>query len=50
MIFFAFVVGKDVGENAPCDGCDGVLRNVGVVDELLASTQEFLLCAWWLIG
>ena len=37
--FFAFVVGKDVRENAPGNVLDFVLRNTGIVDELLFAAQ-----------
>ena len=39
LAFFAFVVGKDVGEDAPGDVLDFVLRNTGIVDELLFAAQ-----------
>ena len=39
LAFFAFVVGEDVGENAPGDVFDFVLRNTGIVDELLLAAQ-----------
>ena len=39
LAFFAFVVGKDVGEDAPGDVLDFVLRNTGIVDELLLAAQ-----------
>ena len=37
--FFAFVVGKDVRENAPGNVLDFVLRNTGIVDELFPAAQ-----------
>ena len=39
LTFFAFVVGEDVRENAPGDVLDFVLRNTGIVDELLPAAQ-----------
>ena len=39
LAFFAFVVGEDVRENAPGDVLDFVLRNTGIVDELLFAAQ-----------
>ena len=39
LTFFAFVVGEDVRENAPGDVLDFVLRNTGIVDELLLAAQ-----------
>ena len=39
LAFFAFVVGKDVRENAPGNVPDFVLRNTGIVDELLLAAQ-----------
>ena len=39
LAFFAFVVGEDVGEDAPGDVLDFVLRNTGIVDELLLAAQ-----------
>ena len=39
LTFFAFVVGQDVGEDAPGDVLDFVLRNIGIVDELLLAAQ-----------
>lgn len=39
LAFFAFVVGKDVGEDAPGNVLDFVLRNTGIVDELLLAAQ-----------
>ena len=41
--FFALIVCHDVGKESASDAFDGMLRNVGVVDELFSSTQEFLL-------
>ena len=40
LAFFAFVVGKDVGEDAPGDVLDFVLRNTGIVDELFPAAQD----------
>ena len=37
--FFALVIGEDVRENAPGDVLDFVLRNTGIVDELLLAAQ-----------
>ena len=39
LTFFAFVVGENVGEDAPGDVLDFVLRNTGIVDELLLAAQ-----------
>ena len=39
LTFFAFVVGENVGEDAPGDVFDFVLRNTGIVDELLLAAQ-----------
>ena len=39
LTFFAFVVGENVGEDAPGDVLDLVLRNAGIVDELLSAAQ-----------
>ena len=39
LAFFAFVIGEDVRENAPGDVLDFVLRNTGIVDELLLAAQ-----------
>lgn len=39
LTFFAFIVGEDVRENAPGDVLDFVLRNTGIVDELLLAAQ-----------
>lgn len=39
LTFFAFVVGENVGEDAPGDVLDFVLRNTGIVDELLSTAQ-----------
>ena len=39
LTFFAFVVGEDVGENTPGDVLDFVLRNTGIVYELLLAAQ-----------
>ena len=41
--FFALVVCHDVRQESASDAFDGVLWNVGVVDEIFTSTQEFLL-------
>ena len=57
LAFFAFVVGENVREDAPSDVFDLVLRNTGIVDELLLAAQagcslrfnmKFLKCscAW----
>ena len=43
LTFFALVVCHDVGEETASDAFDGMLRNIGVVDEFFTSTQEFLL-------
>ena len=39
LAFFAFIVGEDIGEDAPGDVLDFVLRNTGIVDELLLAAQ-----------
>ena len=39
LAFFAFVVGENVGEDAPGNVLDFVLRNTGIVDELLFAAQ-----------
>ena len=39
LAFCAFVVGEDVGEDAPGDVFNLVLRNTGIVDELLLAAQ-----------
>ena len=39
LAFFAFVVGENVREDAPSDVFDLVLRNTGIVDELLFAAQ-----------
>lgn len=39
LTFFAFVVGEDVRQDAPGDVLDFVLRNTGIVDELLLVAQ-----------
>lgn len=39
LTFFAFVIGEDVREDAPGDVLDFVLRNTGIVDELLFAAQ-----------
>ena len=39
LTFFAFVIGEDVRENAPGDVFDFVLRNTGIIDELLFAAQ-----------
>ena len=55
LTFFAFIVGEDVGEDAPGDVLDFVLRNTGIVDELLLAAQagcslrfdmKFLSCSF----
>ena len=43
LTFFALVVRHDVGEETASDAFDGMLRNIGVVDEFFTSIQEFLL-------
>ena len=43
LTFFALVVCHDIGKETASDAFDGMLWNVGVVDELFTSTQEFLL-------
>lgn len=40
LAFFAFVVGEDVGEDAPGNVFNLVLRNTGIVDELLLAAQS----------
>ena len=54
LAFPTFVVGKDVGEDAPGNAFDLVLRNTGIVDELflaaqagcsLRSDMKFLRCS-----
>ena len=56
LTFFAFVVGEDVGENTPSDVLDFVLRNTGIIYELLLAAQagcslrfdmKFLRCSYW---
>ena len=39
LAFFAFVIGEDVGEDAPGNVFNLVLRNTGIVDELLLAAQ-----------
>ena len=39
LTFFTFVVGEDVREDAPGNVLDFVLRNTGIVDELLLAAQ-----------
>ena len=39
LAFFAFVVSENVREDAPGDVFDLVLRNTGIVDELLFTAQ-----------
>ena len=39
LTFFAFVVGEDVRQDAPGDVLDFVLRNTGIVDDLLFAAQ-----------
>ena len=41
--FFVLIVWHNVGKESESDAFDSVLRNIGVVDELFTSTQEFLL-------
>ena len=43
LTLFALVVCHNVGKESTSDTFDGVLRNVSIVDEFFASTQEFLL-------
>ena len=43
LTLFALVVYHNVGKESTSDTFDGVLRNVSIVDEFFASTQEFLL-------
>ena len=43
LTFFTLVVCNDVGKETASDAFDGMLRNIGVVDEFFTSTQEFLL-------
>lgn len=43
LTFFALIVCHDVGKEKASYAFDGMLRNIGVVDELFTSTQEFLL-------
>ena len=43
LTFFALVVCHDVGKETASDAFDGMLRNIGVVDEFFTFTQEFLL-------
>ena len=56
LTFFTFVVGENVGEDAPGDVLNFVLRNTGIVDELLLAAQagcslrfdmKFLRCSYW---
>ena len=56
LTFFAFVVGENVGEDAPGNVLDFVLRNTGIVYELLLAAQagcslrfdmKFLRCSYW---
>ena len=39
LAFFTFVVGENVGEDAPGNVFDLVLRNTGIVDKLLFAVQ-----------
>ena len=39
LTFFTFVVGENVGEDAPGDVLDFVLRNTGIVDWLFSAAQ-----------
>ena len=39
LTFFTFVVGEDVRQDAPGDVFDFVLRNTGIIDELLFAAQ-----------
>ena len=43
LTFFALIVRHDVWQESASDAFDGMLRNVGVIDEFFTSTQEFLL-------
>ena len=43
LTFFALVVCHDVRKETESNSFDSMLRNVGVIDELFSSTQEFLL-------
>ena len=43
LTFFTLVVCHDVWKESASDAFDGVLWNVGVIDEFFTSTQEFLL-------
>ena len=45
LAFFTFVVGENVGEDAPGDVLDFVLRNTGIVDEFLFAAQ--VGCSLW---
>ena len=42
LTFYAFVVGENVGEDAPGDVLDFVLRNTGIVDALLFCGSSWL--------
>lgn len=53
LAFLAFVVGENVREDAPGDVFNLVLRNTGIVDELLSAAQagcslrfNMKFCAW----
>ena len=55
LTFFAFVIGEDVRQDTPGDVLDFVLRNTGIVDELLLAAQagyslrfdiKFLSCSF----
>ena len=39
LAFFTFVVGENIREDAPGNAFDLVLRNTGIVDELLSAAQ-----------
>ena len=39
LTFFTLVVGEDVRQDAPGDVLDFVLRNTGIIDELLFAAQ-----------
>ena len=41
LAFLGFVVGDDVGKNAPGDGFNDVLRNIGIVHGFLFTGQVF---------
>lgn len=43
LTFFALIICHDVWNESASDAFDGMLRNIGVIDEFFTSTQEFLL-------